>query len=96
MRAVVLQHLEDEGPGLFGKFLDDHRIGYDCIKLHAGESIPTPDEHDIMLVMGASQPSAIGQPSKSKNAPPRRRSCILSQPIPASKFVGLFDNAERT
>lgn len=55
MRAVVLQHLKNEDPGLLGNFLDQYKIGYDCINLSAGEHIRELDQYDLMLVMGGTQ-----------------------------------------
>ncbi|MGI9372207.1 MAG: type 1 glutamine amidotransferase [Hyphomicrobiales bacterium] len=55
MRAVVLQHLDGEGPGLLGDFLREYEIAYDCVMLNRGETIPLDAGHDLMLVMGASQ-----------------------------------------
>ncbi len=55
MRAVVLQHLDGEGPGLLGDFMCEHGIAYDCVFLNRGEKVPLSDGHDLMLVMGGSQ-----------------------------------------
>ncbi|MGI9482246.1 MAG: type 1 glutamine amidotransferase [Hyphomicrobiales bacterium] len=55
MRAVVLKHLEGEGPGLLGDILSRHGIEFDCVNLNAGLSMPAPENCQLMLVMGASQ-----------------------------------------
>ena len=55
MRAVVLKHLEGEGPGLLGDILSRHGVEFDCINLNAGHPVPPADQHDLMLAMGASQ-----------------------------------------
>lgn len=52
MRALVLQHISCEHPGIFRKFLAADGIGWDAIELDAGQSIPALEGYDALWVMG--------------------------------------------
>lgn len=51
-RALAFQHMDDEPPGLFGRFLAEHGADLDVVMLHRGETIPSLAPYDFLLVMG--------------------------------------------
>lgn len=51
-KAIVLQHMDDEPPGLFGDFLRERGTELDVVMLHQGEEIPSLAPYDFLLVMG--------------------------------------------
>jgi GMP synthase-like glutamine amidotransferase len=51
-RALVLQHMDDEPPGLFGEFLAADGVATDVVMLHQGAVIPSLRPYDFLLVMG--------------------------------------------
>lgn len=51
-RALAFQHMDDEPPGLFGRFLAEQGAELDVVKLHRGEAIPSLAPYDFLLVMG--------------------------------------------
>ena len=52
-RALVLQHLESEGPGTIGDHLAAAGVSLTVVELDEGEPIPPElDEFDLMVVMG--------------------------------------------
>lgn len=53
-RALAFQHMDDEPPGLFGRFLEERGAEIDVVKLHRGEAIPALAGYDFLLVMGGS------------------------------------------
>ena len=44
--------MDDEPPGLFGRFLEDRGASVDVVMLHRGEAIPSLAPYDFLLVMG--------------------------------------------
>jgi GMP synthase-like glutamine amidotransferase len=51
-RALAFQHMDDEPPGLFGRFLEEQGAEVDVVMLHRGEAIPSLAPYDFLLVMG--------------------------------------------
>lgn len=51
-RALAFQHMDDEPPGLFGRFLAEAGAALDVVMLHRGEAIPSLAPYDFLLVMG--------------------------------------------
>ncbi|WP_290546957.1 type 1 glutamine amidotransferase [Aestuariivirga sp.] len=51
-RALAFQHMDDEPPGLFGRFLAERGAELDVVMLHRGEAIPPLAPYDFLLVMG--------------------------------------------
>lgn len=51
-RALAFQHMDDEPPGLFGRFLEEQGARVDVVMLHRGEAIPPLAPYDFLLVMG--------------------------------------------
>ncbi|WP_146256050.1 type 1 glutamine amidotransferase [Aestuariivirga litoralis] len=51
-RALAFQHMDDEPPGLFGRFLAEQGVELDVVMLHRGEAIPSLAPYDFLLVMG--------------------------------------------
>lgn len=51
-RALAFQHMDDEPPGLFGRFLAERGVELDVVMLHRGEAIPSLAPYDFLLVMG--------------------------------------------
>lgn len=51
-RALAFQHMDDEPPGLFGRFLAEQGAEIDVVMLHRGEAIPSLAPYDFLLVMG--------------------------------------------
>lgn len=52
MRALIFQHIDCEGPGLLGDFLDRAGVGLETVRLDRGEAIPDPLAFDCLVVMG--------------------------------------------
>lgn len=52
MRALVLQHIAVEHPGVFRDFLDEDGIAWDTIELDEGDTIPALNGYDILIAMG--------------------------------------------
>ena len=52
MRLLVFQHIACEHPGIFRKFLEEDRIGWDAVRLYEGEAIPKLKDYDALWVMG--------------------------------------------
>ena len=46
--------MDDEPPGLFGRFLAEQGAEIDTVMLHRGEAIPSLAPYDFLLVMGGS------------------------------------------
>jgi GMP synthase-like glutamine amidotransferase len=44
--------MDDEPPGLFGRFLEEQGARVDVVMLHRGETIPSLAPYDFLLVMG--------------------------------------------
>lgn len=44
--------MDDEPPGLFGRFLEEQGAQVDVVMLHRGEAIPSLAPYDFLLVMG--------------------------------------------
>jgi GMP synthase-like glutamine amidotransferase len=44
--------MDDEPPGLFGRFLEEQGAQVDVVMLHRGETIPSLAPYDFLLVMG--------------------------------------------
>lgn len=44
--------MDDEPPGLFGRFLEEQGARVDVVMLHRGEAIPSLAPYDFLLVMG--------------------------------------------
>ena len=51
-RALAFQHMDDEPPGLFGRFLGEQGAEIDVVMLHRGQAIPSLAPYDFLLVMG--------------------------------------------
>jgi GMP synthase (glutamine-hydrolysing) len=52
-RAVVIQHVEMEGPGRIAELLVEHDVKVDIVEVFAGAPVPTAIGHDeILVVMG--------------------------------------------
>lgn len=51
-RVLVFQHMDREGPGLFGDFLRAQGASLDTVMLHRGEAIPSFAPYDMLMVMG--------------------------------------------
>ncbi len=51
-RALAFQHMDDEPPGLFGRFLAEAGAELVVVMLHRGEAIPSLAPYDFLLVMG--------------------------------------------
>ncbi|MDP6712843.1 MAG: type 1 glutamine amidotransferase [Nitrospinaceae bacterium] len=52
LRALVLQHISVEHPGIFRDFLADDGIIWDVVELDEGERIPSLEGYDVLFVMG--------------------------------------------
>lgn len=52
MKFLVLQHIPVEHPGIFRDFMIADNINWDTVELDQGESIPTLDRYDALIVMG--------------------------------------------
>lgn len=52
MRALVLQHIAVEHPGVFRDYLAEDGIAWDAVELDEGEPIPSLDGYDLLISMG--------------------------------------------
>jgi len=52
MRVLVVMHVENEGPGVFGELLLAAGAEVRVVRLHLGEVLPEPRETDAVLTMG--------------------------------------------
>ena len=52
MRVLVIMHVENEGPGVFGELLQAAGVEVRVARLHLGDSLPEPREFDAVLSMG--------------------------------------------
>lgn len=52
MRALILQHIRVEHPGVFRDFLIKDGIAWDTFELDEGDVIPALDGYDILMAMG--------------------------------------------
>ncbi|HEU0195639.1 MAG TPA: type 1 glutamine amidotransferase [Nevskiaceae bacterium] len=52
MKAVILQHVDFEGPGAIADWLNTQHAGLHFIHLGRGEGLPPPLEPDLAIVMG--------------------------------------------
>ena len=52
MRLLVLQHIDAEHPGIFRDFMAGDGVRWDAVHLDHGDSIPSLDGYDAMMVMG--------------------------------------------
>ena len=52
MRALVLQHIAVEHPGVFRDYLAEDDIPWDAVELDDGERIPNLDRYDLLIAMG--------------------------------------------
>ncbi len=52
MKFLVLQHIGVEHPGIFRDYMQTDGIVWDAIELDQGESIPSLDGYDALIVMG--------------------------------------------
>ena len=52
MRALVIMHVESEGPGVFGDLLEAAGAEVQVARLHLGDLLPEPREIDLALSMG--------------------------------------------
>ena len=52
VRALVLQHIAVEHPGVFRDFMAADGISWDTIELDEGDTIPALDDYDILIAMG--------------------------------------------
>jgi len=50
MRALIVQHIECEGPGYLGDFLHDNGIEYEIARMYEGEQLP--ENFDVLIVLG--------------------------------------------
>ncbi len=52
MKFLVFQHIACEHPGIFRDLMEEAGIEWDAVELDEGESIPSFDNYDALLVMG--------------------------------------------
>ena len=52
MRALVIMHVENEGPGVFGELLQTAGAEIRVARLHLGDALPDAQEFDAVLSMG--------------------------------------------
>ena len=52
MRVLVVMHVENEGPGVFGELLHAARAEVRIARLHLGDTLPEPGELDAVLSLG--------------------------------------------
>jgi GMP synthase-like glutamine amidotransferase len=52
MRALVVMHVDNEGPALFGELLAGSGANVHVVRLHRGDRLPAPGEVDVVLSMG--------------------------------------------
>jgi len=52
MHVLVIMHVENEGPGVFGEFLQAAGAKVRIARLHLGDALPDPRDLDAALTMG--------------------------------------------
>lgn len=53
MRALILMHHPDEGPGTIGDYLSAHEVELQTVRLYAGEALPPdPESFEAIVAMG--------------------------------------------
>ena len=52
MKFLLLQHIDCEGPGEFGRLMDSAGISLDIIKLNHGEKAPELSQYQAIIVLG--------------------------------------------
>ncbi len=52
MDAYIFQHVEFEGPGAIRPYLEARKFQVHLVKLHAGDSLPSPEKVDFAVLMG--------------------------------------------
>lgn len=52
MKVLVFQHHDAEHPGIFRDFMAARGIDWQPVNLHHSDSIPNPDDFDVLMVMG--------------------------------------------
>lgn len=52
IRAVVIQHVDFEGPGLIGAVLSARGADLRVVRTDEGDALPAVDELDVLVVMG--------------------------------------------
>lgn len=50
--VLMLTHVECEGPGLWGDFLDESGVCTERVRLNDGDELPDADRYDALLVLG--------------------------------------------
>ncbi len=51
-RALILQHLSDDGPGRFGDLLSKDGFAIDTVHVHDGQDVPDLGRYDLMFALG--------------------------------------------
>lgn len=72
MSVLILKNISSEGPGTIGTFLDERKIPFAVIDLHAGERLPSADAFDTLVMMG-------GPMSVNDGIPYIEDECILTR-----------------
>lgn len=52
MKVLVFQHIAIEHPGIFRDFMEEDGISWDAVELDQGETIPSFNNYDGLIVMG--------------------------------------------
>ena len=55
MNLLILQHARVEHPGIFRDFFEEDGFRTHTVELDEGETIPSLDPFDLMVVMGGPQ-----------------------------------------
>src|SRR3982751_1860906 len=90
-KAIVLQHVEAEGPGRIVPVFRDFGIPLDIRKLHRGDEVPTDlDEGRGLIVLGGPMGGGAGFPGSVMGRRRKRRGGALSaaDPLPPRPEMG--------
>ncbi|HXY45550.1 MAG TPA: type 1 glutamine amidotransferase [Acidimicrobiales bacterium] len=70
-RAIALQHIACEPPGVFAEVLSERRIALDAVELDEGDALP--DWHDADLVIAMGGPMSVNDESSHAFLGPEKR-----------------------
>jgi GMP synthase-like glutamine amidotransferase len=83
MRIACLQHVPFEGPGNIAAWAADRGHDFRTVRLYDGETLPSPDSFDFLVVMGG--PMSVHD--ESEYAWLRPEKALLSECLKQKKFV---------
>ncbi len=87
-RVLILQHIQENPPGLIGDILHMHNIAYDVAHV-TKQSLPDPTEYDAVVVVGGSQ-HVYDEDKKPYGMHEEELICTTLEQDACGKFLHLF------